>query len=263
MRLAAAVSAVALGAVASAGLAAWRADATAVRPGGSLPVELAGERLVAPAFAIPAARPLEPRRGATVWAPVLRPTLARAGPGVRFPRLALVRPRTPESTTNLVVALRRHQGARRLWVQVRLAVLPNGATGWIRRDALGGYVVVRTHLVIDLHRLTATLMRGHRVVLRASIGVGQPRWPTPRGHFYVRDRLTEFGNPFYGPIAFGTSARSPVLTDWPKGGYIGIHGTNQPRLIPGRISHGCIRLRNHDIRRLARLMPIGTPITIT
>jgi lipoprotein-anchoring transpeptidase ErfK/SrfK len=148
-------------------------------------------------------------------------------------------------------------------VQVRLAVLPNGATGWIRRDALGGYVVVRTHLFIDLHRLTATLMRGHGVVLRASIGVGQPRWPTPRGHFYVRDRLTEFGNPFYGPIAFGTSARSPVLTDWPRGGYIGIHGTNQPRLIPGRISHGCIRLRNHDIRRLARLMPIGTPITIT
>jgi L,D-transpeptidase catalytic domain len=263
MRLATAVAAVALGAIASAGLTAWRAEATAVGPAGSLPVELAGERLVAPAFAIPAARRLERRRGATVWAPVLRPTLARAGPGAGFPRIALVRPLTPEGTTNLVVALRRHQGPRRLWVRVRLAVLPNGTTGWIRRDALGGYVVVRTHLVIDLRRLTATLTRGRRVVLRASIGIGQPRWPTPRGHFYVRDRLTQFGDPSYGPIAFGTNARSPVLTDWPNGGYIGIHGTNQPRLIPGRISHGCIRLRNHDIHRLAQLMPIGTPITIT
>jgi lipoprotein-anchoring transpeptidase ErfK/SrfK len=69
-------------------------------------------------------------------------------------------------------------------------------------------------------------------------------------------------SPFYGPVAFGTSARSAVLTDWPDGGYIGIHGTNHPELIPGRISHGCIRLRNRDIIRLARRMPIGTPITI-
>jgi lipoprotein-anchoring transpeptidase ErfK/SrfK len=29
------------------------------------------------------------------------------------------------------------------------------------------------------------------------------------------------------------------------------------------VSHGCIRMRNADILRLARLMPIGTPITIT
>jgi lipoprotein-anchoring transpeptidase ErfK/SrfK len=43
---------------------------------------------------------------------------------------------------------------------------------------------------------------------------------------------------------------------------IGIHGTNEPSLIPGRISHGCIRMRNHRIRRLARLMPVGTPLTI-
>ncbi len=66
----------------------------------------------------------------------------------------------------------------------------------------------------------------------------------------------------YGPVAFGTSARSAVLTDWPAGGFVGIHGTNRPALIPGRISHGCIRLRNDDILRLDRLMPPGTPLTI-
>jgi len=58
------------------------------------------------------------------------------------------------------------------------------------------------------------------------------------------------------------NARSRVLTDWPAGGYIGIHGTDQPDLIPGRISHGCIRLRNKDLLRLNRLLPVGTPITI-
>jgi lipoprotein-anchoring transpeptidase ErfK/SrfK len=53
------------------------------------------------------------------------------------------------------------------------------------------------------------------------------------------------------------------LTDWPGGGFIGIHGTNEPQLLPGRVSHGCIRLRNRDIARLAELMPVGTPVTIT
>jgi lipoprotein-anchoring transpeptidase ErfK/SrfK len=85
---------------------------------------------------------------------------------------------------------------------------------------------------------------------------------TPKGDFYVRNKLTRYANPFYGPIAFGTSARSEILTDWPNGGFIGIHGTSQPELIPGRISHGCIRLRNPDILRLARLMHVGTPVTI-
>ena len=51
----------------------------------------------------------------------------------------------------------------------------------------------------------------------------------------------------YGPVAFITSATSPTLTDWPGGGIVGVHGTNTPGLIPGRISHGCVRLRNADI----------------
>jgi lipoprotein-anchoring transpeptidase ErfK/SrfK len=54
-----------------------------------------------------------------------------------------------------------------------------------------------------------------------------------------------------------------VLTDWPGGGFVGVHGTNEPNLIPGRISHGCIRLRNDAIVRLSHLMKVGTPLTIT
>jgi lipoprotein-anchoring transpeptidase ErfK/SrfK len=147
-------------------------------------------------------------------------------------------------------------------VHVRLPILPNNTTGWVPRSALGGYRFVRTHLVVDLHSLEATLYRGRRVVFHAPVGVGAGTTSTPVGAFYIRDRLTRYASPFYGPIAFGTSARSPVLTDWPAGGYIGIHGTNHPELIPGKISHGCIRLRNADIRRLARLMTVGTPVTI-
>jgi lipoprotein-anchoring transpeptidase ErfK/SrfK len=170
---------------------------------------------------------------------------------------------TPEGTANIVLALGRVEDASgRIWVRVRLPVLPNNTTGWVPRDALGGYVEVDTHLVVSLERLTATLLEDGHPILRARVGIGQPRWPTPRGNFYIRNKLSGFGNAFYGPVAFGTSARSPVLTDWPAGGFIGIHGTNRPEILPGRVSHGCIRLRNADILALARLMPVGTPVTI-
>jgi lipoprotein-anchoring transpeptidase ErfK/SrfK len=41
-----------------------------------------------------------------------------------------------------------------------------------------------------------------------------------------------------------------------------LHGTNKPESIGQAVSHGCIRLRNEDILRLKRLMPIGTPVTV-
>jgi L,D-transpeptidase catalytic domain len=197
------------------------------------------------------------------WAYVLRPVAARTEPSPTARRITSVRPATPEGTTNLVPVLSETQDAYgHDWARVRLAILPNGATGWVRRTALGDYHVIHTGLVLDRARLTLTLERSGHAVFRARVGIGRSIWPTPRGIFYVRERLAGFGDPFYGPIAFGTSGRSQVLTDWPGGGFVGIHGTNAPQLIPGRISHGCIRLRNEDIVRLSRLLPLGTPLTV-
>jgi len=82
------------------------------------------------------------------------------------------------------------------------------------------------------------------------------------GRFWIRSRLRGLrDNPAYGPYAFGTGAYS-VLSDWPGGGVVGIPGTDKPHLIPGRPSHGCIRVPNSAIARLWHLMPIGTPVTI-
>jgi hypothetical protein len=178
------------------------------------------------------------------------------------PVVATVETRTPEDTENVVSVLEGKSERGALWVRVGLAILPNGTNGWLRRSTLGGYQFVHTHLVVDLRRLTATLLLDGRTLFRARVGVGQKQWPTPRGSFYVREKLTSFGSPFYGPVAFGTSARSTVLTDSPSGGFVGTHGTNEPELVPGYISHGCVRLRNSDILRLNRLMPVGTPVTI-
>lgn len=218
---------------------------------------------VEPAFRVPTPRPLASVGAGHSWAPVLRPVVARSAPRADALGVGRLDISTSEGTTNIVLALGRVEDVGgQLWVRVRLPVLPNNTTGWVPRDTLGGYVDVNTHLVVDLERLTATLLKDERPIFRARVGVGRPSWPTPRGQFYVRSKLSGFGNAFYGPVAFGTSARSAVLTDWPAGGFVGIHGTNRPEILPGRVSHGCIRLRNADILALARVMPVGTPITI-
>jgi hypothetical protein len=197
------------------------------------------------------------------WASVRHDVSARASASSRARVVTRLATTTPEGTANIVLVLgRATDAAGRLWVHVRLPVLPNGRTGWVPRQALGVYGIVDTHLVIDLERLTATLLRGKRPLFLAPIGVGTPEWPTPKGEFYIRNMLTRYRSPFYGPLAFGTSARSSVLTDWPGGGFVGIHGTDTPDLLPGRVSHGCIRLRNQDILELGRLMAVGTPVTI-
>ena len=121
---------------------------------------------------------------------------------------------------------------------------------------------VETQLRVDRRGLRATLYERGTVIWTSPIGVGAPRTPTPAGRFWIRERLRNLrGSPMYGPWAFGTSAYSR-LSDWPGGGVVGIHGTDKPHLIPGRPSHGCIRVPNAAIRRLARLMPLGTPVRI-
>jgi hypothetical protein len=198
----------------------------------------------------------------TRWAPVLRATVARDEPSPKAAPVGRLPTITPDGTTNVVVADGEADVDGATWVRVGLSVLPNDTEGWVPRSSLGGWSFVDTRLVIDRARFTATLYREGRVIFRSRVGVGAPGTPTPAGQFYVRDRLTGFSSPIYGPIAFGTNARSPTLTDWPGGGVVGIHGTNQPGLIPGRISHGCVRLTNAAILKLGTLMPVGTPVTI-
>jgi lipoprotein-anchoring transpeptidase ErfK/SrfK len=197
---------------------------------------------------------LRPRE-ITHYAPVRRPVVARAAPRAGAPAVETVPTRTPEDTDNIVEVVGHHDP----WVQVRLV---NSRTGWVPRSALGGYGTVTTRLDVDLHALRATLYRDGRAMFSAPIGAGAAGTPTPTGRFYVRNRLSRYRSPAYGPVAFGTSAQSPSVTDWPAGGYVGIHGTDQPGLLPGRVSHGCIRLRNADILRLAKAMPIGTPVIV-
>jgi lipoprotein-anchoring transpeptidase ErfK/SrfK len=131
----------------------------------------------------------------------------------------------------------------------------------VPRDALGDSHLVHTFLLIDRRALRLTLYAWGRPVFRAPVGVGKPATPTPAGRFWIREKYRVKPGTLYGVRAIGTSAYSRI-SDWPRGGVVGLHGTDKPQLIPGRPSHGCIRLRNRDVVRLYRLLPIGTPVRI-
>jgi len=169
---------------------------------------------------------------------------------------------TSDGRAEIYLALRSYAAGGRGWILVELPGRPNGRRGWIPAEALGELHVTRSFLRVNRATLRATLFRGGRRLWSAPVGVGRPGLPTPGGHFYVTEKLRAIGGPFYGPRALATSAYAPTLTEWPGGGVVGIHGTDAPQLIPGRPSHGCIRLRNVDIERLWPLVEIGTPIEI-
>jgi hypothetical protein len=206
---------------------------------------------------------LSNERTLTRWANSVRDAPIRAHPRSVARRVGRLHGLTEDGMPEVYLALRSYRRHHRgLWIRTRIPGRPNGRTGWVARDSLGPLHVLTTALRIDKRRSRAILRRGRRVIWRSFIGHGAPGMPTPSGRFYIRERLdNRGGSPIYGPWAFGTSAYSS-LSDWPGGGVIGIHGTNQPGLIPGRPSHGCIRVPNAAIRRLARLMPVGTPVRI-
>jgi hypothetical protein len=199
----------------------------------------------------------------STWAYLESATDAYAAPSRHARVLGHLNLTTQDGTSELVLEQQRVLIRGAWWVQVRLPLRPAGQIGWVPQRALGAPQTVHTYLVVSTERATLTLYRNGRVIFSAPVGPGKPSTPTPHGQFYIRDRLTGFSaGSLYGPLAFGTSALSNVETDWPGGGVIGIHGTDEPWLIPGHPSHGCIRMRNSDIVRLARLLPIGTPLTI-
>jgi hypothetical protein len=169
---------------------------------------------------------------------------------------------TPDGQAEVYLALRSYSMGRVTWILVPIPGRPNGITGWVPAAALGELHVTHEYLRVNRELYKATLYSDGREIWSAPIGVGRPSLPTPAGHFYVTDKLVAVGDSLYGPYAIGTSAYAPTLSEWPGGGLVGVHGTDEPQFVPGRPSHGCVRLRNADITRLWQLIQVGTPIEI-
>lgn len=208
---------------------------------------------------------LSDERTVTRWAhPTGQRVPIRSKPAPDARQVTRTHASTEDGFPEVYLALRSWSDSKgRTWIKVRIPMRPNGQKGWVQEDALGPLYTVHTRLVVDRSRLHATLYRHGREIWSEPVGIGAASTPTPPGNFWIREKFKVSGDPsgIYGPVAFGTSDYS-VLSDWPGGGVIGIHGTNAPSLIPGRPSHGCIRVENGAVSKLYRLMPVGTPLLI-
>ena len=147
------------------------------------------------------------------------------------------------------------------WLQIQLGAKPNEATAWVPQSEV---TVTKIHdkVVVDLSQRTLRRYHDGRLVDRFSVGVGQPQWPTTPGHYFVWAKVPQ-ASPYgpYGVYALGLSGFSTVLTDWPGGGRMAIHGTPNPGDKGQPVSHGCVRVYNPDMLKL-RDLPMGTPVTI-
>jgi lipoprotein-anchoring transpeptidase ErfK/SrfK len=181
-----------------------------------------------------------------------------SSPGAPKPSSSLVNPNNLGAALTLLVT-----GYQDGWVQAYIPVRPNESTAWIpANDVSISYAP--DHIVVSLSARTLTLYHLNTAVFETPVAPGAPSSPTPTGSYFVAYivKLTDPGGP-YGPYALGTSDFSNTYFSFEGGpGQVGIHGTDQPRVIGTYASHGCVRLPNAAITTVAQQIVPGTPVEI-
>lgn len=123
-------------------------------------------------------------------------------------------------------------------------------------------------IVIDLDQRQLQFYEDGQVVSSYTIAIGQDEWQTPTGQFIVRDMRED--PVWQHPITkepIGPGPDNPLgsrwIGFWTDGkNHIGLHGTNDETLIGQAVSHGCVRMRDADIRQLYSYISLGTPIIV-
>ncbi len=119
------------------------------------------------------------------------------------------------------------------------------------------------HIVISIPDRQLALLEDGVVVKIYPIAVGKPGTPSPEGDFTIINRSE---NPTWrhkGQTVL-PGKNNPVGTRWmglSLKGY-GIHGTNVQSSVGKAASHGCFRMKKHDIEELFTLVNVGDVVTI-
>lgn len=118
-------------------------------------------------------------------------------------------------------------------------------------------------IVISIPDRKLALIEDGKVVKIFPTAVGKPSTPSPSGSYSIIQRIPDPTWYTKGRIVPPGKA-NPLGTRWiglSVKGY-GIHGTNAPASIGHNASHGCIRMRNHDVEQLFEMVSIGDPVEL-
>jgi len=126
----------------------------------------------------------------------------------------------------------------------------------------------QTEVVVNLSDRRTYVYKAGEVIASYPIAVGKKGWETPTGSFRVTDmeEYPMWQHPITNKI-FPSGADSPLgarwIGFWSDGrNVIGFHGTPDTHLLGYAISHGCIRMRNDDVRLLYEQVNIGTLVSV-
>lgn len=103
---------------------------------------------------------------------------------------------------------------------------------------------------ISIGKRRLSLFKNGKFIKIYPIAVGKILTKTPEGEYVIVNRQLNPSGPF-GVMWLSLS----------REGY-GIHGTNNPSSIGKAVSHGCVRMYNHDVLQLAETVPNGTKVVI-
>jgi lipoprotein-anchoring transpeptidase ErfK/SrfK len=128
---------------------------------------------------------------------------------------------------------------------------------------------------VDVKTNMLGVFENDKIVAAYPVTVGSGQIPTPTGEWKVRgivklptfrydEKMLQHGERGKHFCILKPGPNNPVGVIWialNKRG-IGIHGTDEPDTIGQSVSHGCIRLANWDIVRLAARVKAGVPVSV-
>ena len=194
---------------------------------------------------------------------IKRQVFVKAAPRASARRVGYLPTYTPFTARRLVVpviATRRDRKGND-WVKANLQA-PERIAGldsrWITKPRR-----LEWRIEVSLRRRTVSVYRAGRLVRLNRVVVGRPGRPTPKGFFYVVDRVKLY-NVVVGVWALPLSAHSNAVKRFDGGdGRVAMHGRGRlSDPVGSAASNGCIRLRDGDIAWLAKRIPVGTPVRV-
>ncbi|MDJ0660783.1 MAG: L,D-transpeptidase [Crocosphaera sp.] len=125
-----------------------------------------------------------------------------------------------------------------------------------------------THIVLNLKERKVYAYQDDQVLASYRVAIGKPGWETPRGEFSVFQMVEnpQWKNPWNGRVS-AAGPNSPLGERWigfsrEGGKYIGFHGTPGEHVMGQAVSHGCVRMRNRDVKALYELVQTGIPVIV-
>ena len=226
-------------------------------------------RATPPSTSPPAAAPVSTTTTTVALSPppTLIATLSTTtpySPAPGAPAVGTLPPQNPFGTPEVVAIVGVQAAGPQVWLHVELPIRPNGSTGWIRAE---GASLTQTsyRVLVSVAARTLTVTDAGRVVLTTPAAVGTPGTPTPADDTYLWELIRpDDPNGPYGTYIFGLAEYSDTYSVFNGGeAQIGIHGQDEPWSIGQAASHGCVRLPNDVITKLAGMLPLGTPVSIS